>query len=571
MRPASVRKGIGAARSRRAIGVALGAMAVLSPGAARAGGPEPFEYAPPGQLVPGSGQGRVDETVYVPGMRFPIEQGPAFANSQVWGTGGSQGPSGSQCSAVNYDYPWHDNYCETRSWDMPMCPAGQGHQGQDIRPGTCDDGVHWTVAADAGMVTSIGSYSLYVTRADGTRFDYLHGTGQIVGVGQAVAREERLNRVSNEFGGTPTTIHLHFNIRQDVAGFGMVYAPTYMSLVTSYQELYGLVGNGAGAVELESSSCAAMVGWAQSGEDPEGAATVLVAFDGAQDDPNATVVEVLADRERPDLCEALGSCDHGFEVEVPLRLRDTAMHDARFYVVGQNGSPVELDDSPFSFACEPPPLPAGVRRPLDGPEVMAEWAFSPLYQVAWAPADALAGLAAGNAFPERPVLVVSDGDPTQTRWLMDPGYKRRVSSEAVATAWGLPWSEPETWPASVLDEVPEGTPLRPVPFLVTSDDGVVYAIDDEQCPLTDEGRLDPSCEPPEGEDDTAGDMTEGEGGDASASEDGGTSGIPAPPEADGDAGGCQCRSSDPRKSRITAWWALLLVAGLRRRRAATRR
>jgi hypothetical protein len=403
-----------------------------------------------------------------------------------------------------------------------------------------------------------------VTAADGTRYDYLHGTGAIVAVGQNVAREERINRVSNEFGGTATTIHLHFNIRQDVAGFGMVYAPTYMSLIAAYQELFGLVGNGQGAVEQESSSCAAMVGWAQDGEDPEGPATVLVAFDGAQDDPAATVIEVLADRARPDLCDELGSCDHGFEVEVPLGLRDMSLHEARFYVVGQGGTPVELEDSPFSFTCDPPPVPAGVRRELESPEVMAAWAFSPLYQVAWAPADVLAGLPAGGVFPERPVLVVSDADGSQTRWLMDPGYKRRVASEEIASAWGLPWSEPESWPAAVLDGVPEGTPLRPAPFLVTGDDGVVYAIDDEQCPLVD-GQLDPDCAP-EGEDDTAGGSTGGgdelPGGTGSGNDSDGTSGLPAP-DAAGESEGCACRSDG---SRGTAWWSLLLVAVLRRRR-----
>ena len=53
-----------------------------------------FTFQPPGDLVSGSGQGRVDDKVYAPGMRFPMESGPAFANSQVWGVGGSQGPAG---------------------------------------------------------------------------------------------------------------------------------------------------------------------------------------------------------------------------------------------------------------------------------------------------------------------------------------------------------------------------------------------------------------------------------------------------------------------------------------------
>ncbi|MCA9650156.1 MAG: hypothetical protein KC501_09620 [Myxococcales bacterium] len=542
----------------------LGAAALaLLPTQATAG--EPFDYMPPGELTPGSGQGRVDENVYAPGMRFPMESGPAFANSQVWGYGGSQGPGGSQCSAQNYDYPWWDNYCETRSWDMPMCPAGVGHQGQDIRPSTCDDLTHWNVAAEAGTVTNIGSYSVYVTTPSGVRFDYLHGGGNIVSVGQSLAKAERINRTSNEFGGTSTTIHLHFNIRMDVAGFGNVYAPTYMSLIGAYQELMGLVGNGEGTVETSLSDCEALRGWAQTGDDPEGPATVLVSFGAPQDDPTATVIDVLADRPREDLCDPLGSCDHGFEVEVPLRLRDTQAHDTYFYVVGDGGSPVELEGSPYAFTCDPPPMPEGVRRELASPEVMAAWAFSPLWQVAWSPPEQLAARAMERPFPEYPVLVYSDGDPEQRRWLMDPGYKRSVASEEVAVAWGLRWDEAEPWPAIVLDEVPTGTPLRAAPFLVSSEDGVIYSIDDAQCPLDDQGQPHPDCAG-EGDsdgmaDDTAGgdDLPGGTAGDG----DGSGSGPAVPPGMDDGAGGCGC-TTDGRGGG--AWWSLLLVASVLRRR-----
>ena len=137
----------------------------------------PFQYLPPGDLAPGSGEGLADDTIYAPGMRFPLESGPAYPNSQVWGHGGSEGPGGSQCDAANFSYPWRDNYCETRSWDMPLCPAGVGHQGQDIRAATCDANVYPIVSSQAGTVTNIGSYSVYVTADDGTRFDYLHGGG----------------------------------------------------------------------------------------------------------------------------------------------------------------------------------------------------------------------------------------------------------------------------------------------------------------------------------------------------------------------------------------------------------
>jgi murein DD-endopeptidase MepM/ murein hydrolase activator NlpD len=200
---------------------------------------DPFSYDPPGQLVKGSGTGRVDMNVYAPGIRFPIESGPAFANSQVWGHGGNEG-TGGQCDKENFSYPWHDNYCETRSWDMPLCPGGQGHQGQDIRAASCMKGVHTTVAVTDGTITSIGSYSVYLTAADGTRFDYLHMQDVAVKEGQKVKRGDKMGKVSNQFGGEQTTVHLHFNIKQNVAGVGTVYVPTYLTLVKSYETLLGI-------------------------------------------------------------------------------------------------------------------------------------------------------------------------------------------------------------------------------------------------------------------------------------------------------------------------------------------
>lgn len=211
--------------------------AVASTGTARA---QSFSYEPAGTLVSGSGKGRVDEKVYAPNIRFPIESGPAFANSQVWGRGGSKGGGGGQCDKENFSYPWHDNYCETRDWDMPLCPSGQGHQGQDIRAADCTKMKHRVVAVTDGTITNIGSYSVYLTAADGTRFDYLHMGGVAVKVGQKVKRGDFVGLVSNEFGGEATTVHLHFNIRQNVQGVGAVYVPTYHSLIQAYEVLLGI-------------------------------------------------------------------------------------------------------------------------------------------------------------------------------------------------------------------------------------------------------------------------------------------------------------------------------------------
>lgn len=209
-----------------------------------------FRYDPPGQLYPGSGEGRADDIVYLPGMRFPLEEGPAYANSQVYGRGGFERGEGGQCDAENYSYPWRDDYCERRRFAMPLCPAGTGHQGQDIRPASCEKGKHWAVAAADGTITQIGSYTVRLVDDSGTQYRYLHmePASLQVKAGQRVSRGARLGQVSNTFfdgdgNRTPTTIHLHFDISQNVNRRN-VYIPTYMSLVAAYQALLGLMPEG---------------------------------------------------------------------------------------------------------------------------------------------------------------------------------------------------------------------------------------------------------------------------------------------------------------------------------------
>ena len=203
---------------------------------------DPVSFMPPGDLTPGSGSGQTEQINYAPQMRFPLEAGQAYANSQVYGHGGYLGPGGGQCDAANYAYAWRDNFCETRSYSAPLCPSGTGHQGQDIRPATCQDAVHWAVAADDGVITSVGSYSVRLMSETGVRYTYLHLERDSLQVepGDTVNKGERLGFVSNEFGGTPTTIHLHFEIKMALEtphGLQNVNVPPYVALVDSYQQL----------------------------------------------------------------------------------------------------------------------------------------------------------------------------------------------------------------------------------------------------------------------------------------------------------------------------------------------
>jgi murein DD-endopeptidase MepM/ murein hydrolase activator NlpD len=175
-------------------------------------------------------------------MRFPIAAPAAYADSQVYGHGGSNGPGGGQCDAVNYSYPWRDNFCEARAYSTPLCPSGTGHQGQDIRPNSCKAAVYDAVAAEDGVISQIGSYTVYLSADSGRLYRYLHlQMNQLkVHVGDRVTRGQPIGLVSNNFGSTPTTIHLHFEIKEAVSWNGSTittFVPPYSSVVDAYQRL----------------------------------------------------------------------------------------------------------------------------------------------------------------------------------------------------------------------------------------------------------------------------------------------------------------------------------------------
>ena len=203
-----------------------------------------FKYTPAGQLVPyKSGKGRFgDNYIYAPNIRFPIEKAPAYINSQVYGVGGMYGARGSLCDKKNYQYPWHDNYCEKRSWRMPLCPSGKGHQGVDIRTATCEKRKYYAVAVERGVITYIGKYSVSLRGESGRTYRYLHLDSRSlqVRVGQKIKRGQRIGLVSDNMGSTKTSIHLHFDVKQTmvVDGYSQrVFVPIYSSLVEAYKRL----------------------------------------------------------------------------------------------------------------------------------------------------------------------------------------------------------------------------------------------------------------------------------------------------------------------------------------------
>lgn len=206
-----------------------------------------FGHFPAGDLLPKSGSGYLDRTTWSPQLCFPFAD-DAFANSQVYGAGGGMGPKDkpSQCDASNYSLPWRDNFCESRGHASPLCANGKGHQGQDIRPATCKKDKHWVVAAEDGIITDMGTYTVTLTGSAPPHrvYRYLHMRMNQLAVkeGASVKAGDNLGKASNDFGGTPTTIHMHFEIRSGVAGTSTdgkavklhTFLPPYQSLVAAY-------------------------------------------------------------------------------------------------------------------------------------------------------------------------------------------------------------------------------------------------------------------------------------------------------------------------------------------------
>lgn len=206
-----------------------------------------FTYHPSGDIIANSGArkrgGHADFTAYSQ-IRFPLEKSPAFARSQSAGK-------------RNGGYPWQDNFCEARSFEVGQCAAGFGHQGQDIRPGACpaqngespdacDPKQQAIVAVRDGIVIRSPKQQAATlqinTRNEHIRFRYMHMNPNSMdadGVlnGRRVAEGEKIGVVSNYLDHpNGTSRHLHFDV-QVFTRDGWIWVNPYTTLISAYERL----------------------------------------------------------------------------------------------------------------------------------------------------------------------------------------------------------------------------------------------------------------------------------------------------------------------------------------------
>lgn len=341
--------------------------------------------------------------------------------------------------------------------------------------------------------------------------------------------------------------------------------------------------NQAATGSLDEVGCAQIRGWAFDPDSGAAAIDAKISFDAPLGEANAVTLTTLASQQRDDLCDVLGSCEHGFTIGVPRSLMDNQPHPVHAHAIDPQGDPVVLGGSPKDLLCPPPPLPQGVRRWIPSPEVLASWQFDPFWQMARLDDATLAAIPQWQNIPTSPQLMHLEGDPTI--WLFDNGFRRHVADPQTAVAWRLDLASAVVWAPEDLDMLPVGTPLRPEPFLISAPgDPAVYILDDAQCTAAGDPN-DPLCPPPPepttgasfGDDSSDSSApTEGGGSDGSSGamgsdgplEPGFDSAGPALPPGYGQTGeaACAVAPGGPGQRGATGLLALtLLVLGRRRR------
>lgn len=468
-------------------------------------------------------------------------------------------PASTALAAVCYQLPFNNPNLDD-GWGSLCCGRTSPHRGVDF-PQASGTAIP-SVAAGTVVVNTWSSCLgnvVVVQHGDGMYSGYSHMlVPSPLGPGTVVSQGQQVGQVGNT-GSCSKGAHLHLTMSAAQNGY---YTGTTVDPYVYIKD--HLTCNDPPKGSIDTVDCGVVEGWTQDPSAPEQAIATRIYFDGDVGDPNATLVEIPADLARDDLCQALGSCNHGFRVPTPLSLLDGAAHVVHAYGIDSEGDKnTQLGNSPGVLTCPPPPL-LGWRRSVALPHALAAWQFSTFADLVTIADPTLAALGQTIALPPAPLLVRAD-DGSPTVWLVDGptgDLRREVASPTIAGAWHLDLDAAAVWPAADIAAIPEGPPLRPRPILVQGSGPEIFVIDDN---------LDPAAAGSDSGDTS--DATTGSGPETTTTVTT-TTGEPLSGSGEGTAGvateaaGCGCRGAD----RPGAWLGavVLLLLAPRRRRSLTR-
>lgn len=226
---------------------------------------------------------------------------------------------------------------------------------------------------------------------------------------------------------------------------------------------------------LDSADGDAIKGWTRDVDSPDLGIDVHLYFGGPAGS-GAPAKGFKSDRHRDDLCAAIGSCAHGFEIAPPLSLLDGQPHAVHAYGIDEAGlSNAELAGSPKILKATAP-APSGARRHVVDPTSHAAWKLDDFWHRLPADDPAIDALAVGDDFPPAPTLVQAD-DGSPEVYVVDAVKRRHVPDPSVMAAWGFDFAKVEKRPASEIAALDAGPVWPARPIIVVKSDGAVYALD----------------------------------------------------------------------------------------------
>jgi Phosphodiester glycosidase len=336
--------------------------------------------------------------------------------------------------------------------------------------------------------------------------------------------------------------HVDWATNQDGGGSSQLYVQNLGQVISTGRQVnnhLGIYATGNGAPTmcsdhaprgyLDSAGCDVIKGWSQDEDKPDEAVTVALGFDGTAAQP-AHTAQVSAGLHRDDLCAAIASCNHGYEMLPPLSLFDGTEHPVFARGLDIDGPlDAELGSSPRTMKCDLPAL-KGVIRHVVSPDSYASWGFVGFLDQLSIPDAALAALSPSYDLPVAPLLVQAEGEPEV--WLvdgLDGSIRRHVPDPTVAARWHLDLGKVEKHSKEDIATLTLGPPLRERPTLVKSSGPAVYLLDDDlNLPVAPDG----------GSESGAG----GGGGNGGAGGLGGASGASSAPDAS-----CSCEAAGASK------------------------
>ncbi|MEZ4222784.1 MAG: phosphodiester glycosidase family protein [Polyangiaceae bacterium] len=216
-------------------------------------------------------------------------------------------------------------------------------------------------------------------------------------------------------------------------------------------------------------------GWTRDVDAPDAAIEVHLYWGGAAG-TGAPASTTTADLHRDDLCAALGSCAHGFTARVPLSLLDGQAHPVHAYGIDSSGGAnAELSGSPGTLQATMSPL-MGKRRHVVDPPSYAAWKFDEFWDRLPAANADVEALKPGADLPGTPTLVRADDGSPQV-FVLDGDVLRHVASPEVMQAWRFDFGAVESRSAADLAALSEGEAWPARPVTLVSDAGAVYVLD----------------------------------------------------------------------------------------------